>query len=171
MAEAQLYWYAARTRDKHELSIRDRLVEMGITHFLPTRVEVRQLKTRRRSVEVPVVRNLIFVNATKQEAIDLANQYGIPLFYIQDRVKRSMLVIPDKQMQDFMRVFEVVPDALLEEMERMVPGERVKIMKGDLAGIEGRITSDANQTYVVIQLHDLLHAKIKINKSYLKIIE
>lgn len=171
MTEAQQYWYAARTRDKHELSIRDRLKEMEIIHFIPTRVETRQLKTRRKNVEVPIVRNLIFIKATKQQAIDLPNQYAIPLFYIQDRVKRTMLVVPDRQMQEFMRIFEVMPDAISEDMERMIPGEKVKIMKGDLSGVEGRITTDANQTYVIIQLHDLLHAKIKINKSWLKVID
>ena len=95
MIEEQKKWYAARTRDKQELSIRDRLRLMEIEHFLPTRQEVRQLKTRKKNVEVPYIRNLIFIKATKQEATALPNKYGLAIFYIAARVKRGKLVVPD----------------------------------------------------------------------------
>ena len=85
MAEEQKNWYAARTRDKQEISIRKKLEEMQVECFLPTRFEIRELKTRRKKVEVPCIRNLIFIHASKQEAIDLPNKFGIGVFFIPDR--------------------------------------------------------------------------------------
>ena len=72
MSEQQQYWFAARTRDKQEFVIRDSLeklrADINIEYYLPTQFVIRQLKYRRKCVEVPVIRNLIFVRATKQDA-------------------------------------------------------------------------------------------------------
>lgn len=75
MSQQQEYWFAARTRKDQELTTRDAL-ENRCRVFLPTQFVIRQLKYRRRRVEVPVIRNLIFVHATKEFACAIANEYG-----------------------------------------------------------------------------------------------
>ena len=112
MNEENIQWFVARTRDKQELAIGKKLKTLDVEHFLPTRREIRQLKDRRKEVEVPVIRNLIFIHATKQEAIDLHNKQGLAIFYLSDRCKRGMLIVPDKQMQDFIQVMNLNPDAV-----------------------------------------------------------
>ena len=47
---------------------------------------------------------------------------------------------------------------------------KVKVIKGELSGIEGEVAIEANKTYVVIRIKDLLTASVKVPKSYLKII-
>ena len=84
MSEQQKYWFAARTRDKQEFAIRDSLeklkTELDLNYYLPTQFVIRQLKYRRKRVEVPVIKNLIFIQATKQDACDISNKYNIQLF-------------------------------------------------------------------------------------------
>ena len=110
MAEQQKYWFAARTRDKQEFTVRkslDRLKSeehLELDYYLPTRFVISQLKYRRKRSEVPVIRNLVFVHSTKQTACDISNIYNVPLFYMKDLATHSMLVVPDKQMEDFMWV-------------------------------------------------------------------
>ncbi len=171
MNEEPKKWYAARTRDKQELSIRDRLKLMEVEHFLPTRQEIRQLKTRKKNVEIPYIRNLIFIRATKQEAIDLPNKYGLAIFYIADRVKRGMLVVPDKQMHDFIQVMDLSPAAVSFDTEDLILGDKVKVVKGDMAGVEGYVASKINSTYVVIYVNGVLKASVKVLKSWLCPIE
>ena len=164
-------WFAARTRDKQELAIRDKLVQMEVEYFLPTRKEARQLKTRKKVVEVPYIRNLIFIRATKQEAIDLPNKFGLAVFYIPDRVKKGMLVVPDKQMRDFMQVMDLSPDAVDFDTESLVIGGKVRVVKGEMVGIEGSIVSKPNSTYIIIHINGVLKASVKVLKSWLKPIE
>ena len=64
--------------------MREALQKLEVECFIPTRREVRQLKYLRKEVEVPVIRNMIFVHATKQQAIDLHTKYGIGIYYIAD---------------------------------------------------------------------------------------
>lgn len=171
MTEEQLCWYAARTRDKQELSVREALQKLEVECFIPTRREVRQLKYRRKEVEVPVIRNMIFVHATKQQAIDLHNKYGIGIYYIADLCKRGMLVVPDKQMHDFMMVMDLAPEAVSFDNENLVIGSRVSVVKGEFSGLEGEIASDSHRTYVVISIHGVFTASIRLPKSYLKLIK
>lgn len=65
MSEQQEYWFAARTKKDQEFSVRNALEKLGIEYFLPTQFVIRQLKYRRRRVEVPVIKNLIFVRPRK----------------------------------------------------------------------------------------------------------
>ena len=132
---------------------------------------VTQLKYRRKRSEVPVIRNLIFVRATKQTACDLSNVYSVRLFYMKDLFTHSMLVVPDKQMEDFMFVMDLNPDGVCFDIEPLTVGRKVKVIKGELSGVEGEVATESNRTYVVIRITGVLVASVKVPKSYLKIIE
>ncbi|MDE5761457.1 UpxY family transcription antiterminator [uncultured Bacteroides sp.] len=176
MAEQQMYWFAARTRDKQEFTVRrflDRLKskeQLALDYYLPTRFVVSQLKYRRKRSEVPIIRNLVFVHSTKQTACDLSNVYHVPLFYMKDLATHAMLVVPDKQMEDFKFVMDLNPDAVSLDSEVVTVGHKVRVIKGELSGIEGEVAVEANKTYVVIRIKDILTASVKVPKSYLKII-
>ena len=177
MIDTQKYWFAARTRDKQEFAIRNSLEKLKVEEnldidcYLPTRSVITQLKYRRKRSEVPVIRNLIFVRATKQTACDLSNVYGVQLFYMKDLFSHSMLVVPNKQMEDFMFVMDLNPDGVSFDNEPLVVGHKVKVVKGDFCGIEGEVATEANKTYVVIRIKGILSANVKVPKSYLKIIK
>ena len=54
---------------------------------------------------------------------------------------------------------------------RKTRGAKVKIMKGDLAGVEGILATMEGNTYVTLCLQGILSATIKVPKSYLKTVE
>ena len=90
---------------------------MDIDYYLPTRIVISQLKYRRKRSEVPVIRNLIFICATKQVACDISNVYSAQLFYMKDLSTHSMLIVPNKQMEDFMFVMDLNPDGVSFDTE------------------------------------------------------
>ena len=174
MSEQQKYWFAARTRDKQEFAIRDSReklkTELDLNYYLPTQFVIRQLKYRRKRVEVPVIKNLIFIQATKQDACDISNKYNIQLFYMKDLLTRAMLIVPDKQMQDFIFVMDLDPNGVSFDNDHLSVGSRVQVVKGDFCGVEGELASEANKTYVVIRIAGVLSASVKVPKSYLRVI-
>lgn len=166
MGAAQSYnWYAARTRYGQELKIRDRLVCEGVEHFIPT------VPADGARKEKAAVSNLVFLRATKQEALDLANTGVIPVKYIIDCATRTLLVVPDKQMEDFRRVM----DLSLEEgglMDRpLALGDRVRVTKGPLRGVEGHVIEFQGRYYVVVSLLESLFAKARVPRSWLEIVK
>ena len=150
--ENQKYWFAARTRDKQEFAVRKSLdklkseEKLDLDYYLPTRIVISQLKYRRKRSEVPVIRNLIFICATKQTACDISNVYNVQLFYMKDLFTHSMLVVPNKQMEDFMREKEAqIKERLLKNMQEIhgikvikicapIPAESIKNIAFQLRG-------------------------------------
>lgn len=91
----------------------------------------------------PVVRNLLFVKATPGRMRNLKQIYNSMLqFKIRPMDGHSeVITIPDKEMEDFMALYENVEDA---NKHFFLPGEidlrpeaRVRIEDGVFAGLEG----------------------------------
>lgn len=177
MVDAQKHWFVARTLSKQEFAVKKRIEKLHaeegveVECYLPTQIVVTQLKYRRKRSEVPVVRGLIFIHTTKQSACDIHNVYGVQVFYLKDLNTRSMLIVPDKQMQDFMFVMDLNPDGVCFDNEPLTVGKKVTVVKGEFSGIEGEIATVANKTYVVIRITGVLAASVKVPKSYLKVIK
>lgn len=175
MPDKQKCWFAARTRGKQEFAVRDLLqqlkTELDIGYYLPTQFVIRQLKYRRKRVEVPVIKNVIFVRASKQDACDVANKYNVPLFYMRDLLTGAMLEVPDKQMDDFMFVMNLDPNGVSFDNDSLVPGIKVQVVKGTFCGVEGELATTVNRSYVVIRIKGVLSASIKVPKSYLRAIK
>lgn len=168
MYNNQECWFAARTRKDQEIVIRNLLKKLDIQYFLPTQIVVRQLKYRKKKIEVPIIRNLVFVRVTKEQAFAILNEHGVQLFYMKDMQSRGLLVIPDKQMNDFMFVMDMAPNGACLENESFEVGEKVEVLKGDFAGIQGELVNICNRSYVVVRIPQVLSVSVRIPKSYLK---
>ena len=160
--EGSAFWYAARTRYGQELKVRDRLVREGVEHFIPT------VPAEGPRKEKAAINNLVFLKATKAEALDLANTGVIPVKYIIDCATRTLLVVPEKQMEDFRRVLDLSLDegGLMEQPLSL--GDRVKVVKGPLKGVEGRVIEFQGRYYVVVSLLDSLFARARVPKSWIE---
>ncbi|MEG2365228.1 MAG: UpxY family transcription antiterminator [Alistipes sp.] len=169
VTDIQQFWFAARVRHSQEFAVRDTLLKFDIICYVPTHIVVRELKYRRVQVEVPVISNLIFVYATKERACAAANDFGIPLYYMQDASTHAMLVIPDKQMDDFRFVMEHGADEVTIDDAAMVAGDKVLVMKGDFSGVRGEMVRISSHTHVLIRIPQILSAVVRVPKSYLKI--
>lgn len=174
MIEQKKFWFAARVRDKQEFAICHILEqlksELDVEYYLPTQFVIRQLKYRRKRVEVPVIKNVIFVRATKQDACDIPNNYNVPLYYMRDLSTKGLLMVPDKQMEDFMFVMNLDPNGVSFDNDSFTVGDKVRVVKGQFCGIEGELANDVNRTYVIIRIRGVLSASIKVPKAYLKVI-
>ena len=101
---------------------------------------------------------------------NISNKYNIQLFYMKDLLTRAMLIVPDKQMQDFIFVMDLDPNGVSFDNDHLSVGSRVQVVKGDFCGVEGELASEANKTYVVIRIAGVLSASVKVPKSYLRVI-
>ena len=160
-------WFVARTRYfRREILVRDQLRRMGIENFVPT---VLRRRTRGSGkTERAAAPNLVFVRTDKQSACALITEHHLPMEWIQDCATRKMMVVPDKQMSDFQRVFEI---ASLEEGGLMTgefsPGDAVEVTEGPLRGVEGNILEEAGRLYIVVGLAGSIFARSLVPKAWL----
>ena len=88
-----------------------------------------------------------------------------------DLFPRSILVVPDKQMQDFMLMMKLASENVIIDDCPLTTGTRVQVVKGEFCGIEGEFISVANHAHVMIRIPQVLSAMIRIPRSFLKKIE
>jgi len=168
MIDNQEFWFAARTRANQELGLRKSLKNLEIPHYLPTHFVTRRISDRVKRVEVPIINNLIFIRTTKLQAFSLVKDYALKLHYIKDSETGSLLVVPNKQMEDFMFVMDLSPESIRQCSETYAPGDRVRIIKGKLVGVEGEMVRLEGKTHVLLRIPQVLVVSVKVPKSYLE---
>ena len=165
MAAQAAYWYVARTRHGAEIGVRNRLSALGVEHFVPTR---KRKASRGRTAEEPLLTCLVFLKATRSQALDLIHFQGVKADYMFDCATHQMMVVPEKQMEDFIRVFQVS----LEEgglMDKPLSvGEKVRVTQGVLKGVEGYVLELQGKIYVVVSLLDSIFARARVPRAWLE---
>ncbi len=155
-------WYAARTRFGQELIVRDRLLKEGVEFFIPT------VPSRGRRKERPAITNLVFLKTTRNRAFELANE-GLRVKYISDYMTRTILVVPDKQMEDFQKVMDLSLESGGLIDTPIAHGDRVRVVKGPLKGVEGIVTYLQGNSYVVVGLLSFLYARARVPRSWMEL--
>lgn len=164
-APGSIAWFAAKTRYGQEIGIRDRLLDKGVGFFIPT---VIRKDYRGHKKEHPAINNLVFIHASKSLACALKTEEGLPVNYLFDHARHAMLTVPDKQMEDFQRVFQLS----IEEgglMDRpLALGDRVRVTKGALKDVEGNVLELQGRFYVVVSLCGCVFAKARVPRAWLE---
>ena len=155
-----LHWFPMRVTYSRELSVKDGLDTLRIENFLPMRYAFVGRDEHRRRALVPAVNNLIFVRSTRTELswLKMTDRRFQPLRYMMQTAgdePRQILRVPDKQMEDFIRVASVRDDSVmfLECSDFLrAPGTRVRVTEGPFAGVEGVIKRIKRNRRVVVQI-------------------
>lgn len=126
---------------------------------------------------VPVVHNLIFIHSSRKSIDALKKQFesAAPMRYMIDRATNSPIVVPDRQMQDFIAVAGTMNEQLvyLKDVNAAVcKGDRVRVLEGVFAGVEGEVLRIKRDRRVVVTIKGVLAvAMAHIDSSFLQKIE
>lgn len=166
-------WYVARTHFGQEIKIKKKLESLEIGHFIP--VETRK-NYRGQAKEHPLIPSLIFIRASKQLACALRTDFQLPVNYLFDHASHQMMVVSDKEMEDFQRVLNHSREEGEMNREGLVnvllePGDPVKVIKGPLTGVEGIVSESDGNTYIGVTLLGEFWVRAKVPKAYLEVLK
>ncbi|MDR1745786.1 MAG: UpxY family transcription antiterminator [Tannerella sp.] len=156
MSNNNIHWYAAKVRYQTEKKIKKYLTEHGIEHYIPFHKVVIERNGRRKSVERPVISCFVFVHTDRKTALALPADMSITMNFIHCLDTGQMLVIPPKQMQDFMFVLDFSEETVRLKNTELAYGDRVRVIKGPFAGIEGELVRIKGHKRVVVRLDGIL---------------
>ena len=145
-------WYVAYTRVNQEVLIKKKLDELGIENFLPLEEQVRDTPLGRKTIRVPLIHGMIFIRADKATSFSLINEYSLNIVYLKDIEGSHSLIVPDKQMEDFMFLLDFSPGGIEILNKDLKRGDRVRVIKGPLLGLEGELVRLKNHKRVIIRL-------------------
>lgn len=155
-------WYPMRVTYSREIKVRDELKALGVEAFLPMRFELTRTRGVPKFEYVPAVHNLIFVRSSqlwlsenkRTNKVLASLRYMIRQPLDVRTQPREILWVPDRQMENFIRVASVTDGSVMfldnPDMGRV--GQRVKIRQGMFAGVEGVIKRIKKNKRIVVAI-------------------
>jgi len=145
-------WYAVQTRARHERVVARRLLDSGVTTFLPTVTEVHRWSDRRKTVELPLFGCYLFVRLAPggEERLRVLQVDSVLRFV---GIRGLGTPIPDSQID----AVRILVDEQLPYCSHpfLKIGQRVRIRGGALDGMEGILSSRNGDRSLVISVDAL----------------
>jgi transcription antitermination factor NusG len=161
---SELYWYVVHVRSRHEFKVLGRLTKAGIDAFLPVVERLNKWKDRKKLVNFPLFPGYLFVHIHKiyDTMLAILKTPGVVRFI--GIIPGEPEPVPEEQIISLKRIIEskesIDPYPYLKE------GQRVRIRKGPLTGVEGILVEKAGQHSLVLSVDILRQAvSIKIDAS------
>jgi len=149
------HWYAIHTRSRHEKLVAQQLAEKEFDAFLPLRLAVHRWKDRFKKVEVPLFGGYLFVQMAgdAHRRVSVLRTPGV--VRIVGFGERDA-VVPDEQIAALRRV--LAADNMLHRHRFLRVGQRLKILNGALAGLEGILARVKGENRLVINITPIRQA-------------
>ena len=141
-------WFVVITRWGQWKKISERLTALRVRHFIPS-----------------TYNTLVFFQTDKDRALNLVNSGEVKGRFIVDHGTRSILEVPDKQMEAFIKVVTEYPDTPVGTEFPITKGTRVRVIRGPLKGIEGEVEETPNGVQLIVAIQSLICAKITIGRG------
>jgi len=148
-------WYAAKVKYQTEKKVKAWLDEQAIENFIPFRKVLIERNGRKIKKEKPIVPGLLFIRTNYQKACTLPFESKVRMVYLRNLESHQLLIVPDKQMEDFMFLLDLSEAAVRIDNTNLRRGDRVRVIKGDFAGIEGELIRIKGHKRVVIRMEGL----------------
>lgn len=146
-------WHVVYTMPKAERKVTTVINNMGLEAYLPLHRVVRQWSDRKKTLEVPLFPNYVFVklNALKRERL-----YSIKELIRFVSIDKKPVVLCDEEIVNIKRVLGEVVD--VHEEEYFQQGMKVRIKYGQFSGLEGTILKKNGNSRLLIKIDGLMKA-------------
>ncbi len=140
-------WYAFVTRPRHEKKVKSYLDGAGITSFLPVRKSLNQWRDRKKWVEAPLFSCYIF------SYIPYVHRYDVL------KVPSVVRIVGFNNKPTPVRAAEIeaiktslTANKEVDVIDGFLPGDRVRILTGVLAGQEGQLVDYRSSKWFEIHI-------------------
>ena len=159
--QPELEWYPLRVTYSRELKVREILDNEGVECFIPMTVKTETVNGQRIRKTVPAINNLCFARGSRTmlETVFLEKGMKEYVSFIWERATRKPIVVRDKAMADFIKVSETRYEDivfLLDVSSKLRAGQRVRVMSGPFAGVEGIVVRVKRSRRVMVELPGML---------------
>lgn len=160
-------WFPMRVTYQREMKVKAELDRLGIESFIPMMYKLVDGDMPQQEL-VPAISNLIFVRSTQERISGLksSNKTLEPLRYMIDQTAQqphTIMTVPDRQMQNFMRVASRTDDSVMFLDEDCVVGKEGKhviITGGAFEGVTGVIRRVKRCKRVVVEIEGVTSVAI-----------
>jgi transcription antitermination factor NusG len=141
-------WFALYTRHQHEKVVAEMLTAKGFEAFLPLYDSMRLWKDRKKTISLPLFPCYVFVRGPLERKLAMISTPGVHMILYRGE---NVALIPGEEMQAIQKAvdgpFAVEPHPYLK------CGERVRVKRGSLEGVEGVLVRKKNLYRLVLSVN------------------
>lgn len=142
-------WYALQTRVHREKVVEQRLLERGVSTFLPLVTEVHRWSDRKKTVQLPLFNSYLFVKIAPSK-VDRLRVLCVDGVFSFVGPRGEGTPIPDTQIE---AVRALIDGRLPWSSHPFLKiGQRVRVRSGALQGVEGILVSRSGESSLVISV-------------------
>lgn len=149
-------WWALYTRHQHEKVVAEVLAAKGFDVFLPAYESIRRWKDRRKVLSLPLFPCYVFVRGQPDRRLQVVSTPGVHMLLTRGE---QIAVIPEEEIGAIRLAvegsFRVEPHPFLKV------GERVRVTRGSLTGVEGILVRKKNLYRLVLSV-DMLAQSVGV---------
>lgn len=147
MESTDLHWYVGCVRSCQEKNVAASLQKMAVGCYLPVRREVHKWSDRKKVVETLVIPRYVFIHCSESRRMQVLK--AEPRIWAFLSLEGRPSVVRDTEMEAFMKMVENGRSLKLHSAGAL-PGDRVRVVEGPLAGIECELVRiDGNRCLAV----------------------
>jgi transcription antitermination factor NusG len=147
------HWYAIYTCSRHEKVVAKQLKERQIESFLPLYRSWHRWKDRRKQVELPLFPSYVFVRIADHQQLRVLQVPGV-LTLVSFHGKPASL--PEREINTLRRGLE--SQLCAEPYPYLKVGQKVRVVRGPIAGAEGILLRKKEKVRVVISIEVLMRS-------------
>ncbi len=164
-------WFACYTRARAEKQVEKMFEDRGIESFLPVVVRERQWKDRRKMVAFPLFPSYVFGRFSLPDTHVVLSIPGVSTIV---RIRGQPVPIPDEDIAN-VRKFALAlasTDVVIESVPYFAEGERVEVIDGPFAGVQGYVVERLTRRRVLIGIEPIGQAfEVDFDARLLRTIE
>jgi transcription antitermination factor NusG len=145
-----LNWFAVHVRSRHEFQVYEKLTGSGIDTFLPTVERLRKWKDRNKRIRFPLFPGYLFVHVSSNRHVILSVLKTKGVVRLLGQEPGDPEPVPDGQIHALKRLIE--SNAQLDPYPFLREGQRVRIARGPLEGIEGLLVRKKDRHMLVLSV-------------------
>lgn len=143
-------WWAVYTRHQHEKTVARMLAGKGIEVFLPLYESNRRWKDRNKLVSLPLFPCYLFVRGDQNRRSLVVSTPGVHMVLTNGE---KTAIVPEAEIQAIRKTVEAATN--VEPHGFLKCGERVRMKRGPLEGVEGILVRKKNQCRLVLSVEML----------------
>lgn len=152
-------WYVLKVTYQREMKVKYELDKLHIESFIPMKIKFRMKGERRVKELRPAIHNLIFVHTYESQLTKYKEETAIPVNYIYDKETRKPIIIPERQMANFIGVAGSHDEQLIyldPNPGVWKKGTKVRITGGVFKGYEGTFLRIKGDRRLVVEIPGLI---------------
>ena len=159
-------WYAIYTMPRAEKKVYERLVDIGVTTYLPLVTTIRIWSDRKKKVTSPLISSFVFVKIEESKLISLYQIQGVTgvLKYL-----KKPAIIRDTEIENLKILLSDSDNFSILDNPVFEKGETVRVLKGPFQGLIAQFYQNKGKHRVIVTIDSITTGfEVNVPSSFLE---